>query len=168
MLDGKPSQRLRDGRELLGPVVRVPAEELGTMVLDSREDAIAVVFELVQPAVTLRGALHERRELGLDELGERGPARAGHLDRVQARAVAAVTIGVPDAVSGRSDLLDRSAGRDALRLAGDDRLGLARARLLVALLDEQPAPVVSVLSPSADLHERPASMQLLALQGEFQ
>jgi hypothetical protein len=110
-------------------------------VVESGEHTIPIVLELVQPVIAERRPGGGGGELGPNGSREGAEARAGHLDP-RCGSVAAVAIGVPYAVPGRSDLLQGAAGRDAPRPALDDRLAGGRRRLLVSFLDEEPAALV--------------------------
>ncbi len=61
-------ERLGDGGEAHRPVETAPAEQ-GDVVADfPRQDAVAVIFDFVQPVPSLRNFAVERGKLGRDEV----------------------------------------------------------------------------------------------------
>ncbi len=119
--------RLGDnGREALGPVVAMPAQEPDLAAVDAAADAVAVELDLVQPALAGRCALHERGELRQKLIGQ-GRARslfAGgcrDLHRGAALAGAASQVRTPRAAP------HCPGGRRAkTRSRADERAGAAR------------------------------------------
>lgn len=61
----------RDLAEALGPVVTAPSEDLDAAVDDVELGAVAVVLDLVQPAVPARDPLDHLGEKRVDEAGIR-------------------------------------------------------------------------------------------------
>src|ERR1700722_9722772 len=59
-------ERTGDGWVLVGPVVAASRNDFHRALFDPRVHAVAVEFDLVQPAVAVRGRFHERGKLGLD------------------------------------------------------------------------------------------------------
>src|SRR5678815_3067206 len=140
-------------------------------------DIITVELDLVQPAVAVGCIVDEQCELCRHLSGQRGLARTvdlarGHIDWLARNAPGPDVLGyrlvrVPYALGIGSDRVEIAARRDALRLGVDDvRVG-AGPRVLVALLDQQPALVAAVLAAVA-LDEHPATVKLLAAQRELE
>src|SRR5262245_5166534 len=152
---------------MVRPVAAVSAHELYTATIEAGEDPVAVVLELVKPLIAARRHVDQGCQLRRDEVGHGGAAGVGDLRGGRPGAVAAVSIRVPHAIAGARDFLQRTAGRDAARLAVDDR-GAAGRGGLVTLLDQEPASVVPAAAPAADPYERPPSRELLALERELQ
>src|SRR5688572_20755530 len=63
LLAGKLLERLGDNREADRPVEAAPAEQRHAFRRFAGDDAIAVIFEFVQPALALRNLVDERRKL---------------------------------------------------------------------------------------------------------
>ena len=84
----------------------------------------------------------------------------------------AVGVREPDAgddrLDRRRDLLESSSARDALGSRLEHVELPCRARLTVAMLDQEPATVSApVLASAADLREHPATTELRSLEGEL-
>ena len=56
-----------DGRKAHGPVKPAPAEQRDLLAALPRDDAIAVIFDFVQPTVAVRHLVDQRGKLGRDE-----------------------------------------------------------------------------------------------------
>src|SRR5207244_682013 len=75
--DGELAGCRRHLREVVRPVLAVPADERDRPPVDAAADAVAVELELVQPVVAFGRRVDERRELRREYPGERDVARAG-------------------------------------------------------------------------------------------
>ena len=145
---------------------------------DVAEHAIAVVLDLVHPFVAAGRVVDERGELGLQPFGRSRLARSGDLGeiargrlppahRARAHVLGDRLVRMPHAIGVGGDLLDAAARHDAVREIVDHGGVVARSRVLVVLLDEQPALVAAVLAAAAS-HERPAAVQLRAVEVELE
>jgi hypothetical protein len=67
LLGREARDRCGDVGKALGPVARVSAQELCPTMVEPGEHAIAIVLQLVKPAVALGRSLDERGKLGLNE-----------------------------------------------------------------------------------------------------
>ena len=134
-------------------------------VVHARGDAVAVVLDLVQPLVAVGRGVAQRRQRKRD--GSRHARTSG---AVPVRAGAGTGARGPRRSPARllagGDLLHRAARRDAA-VVRPPRVRLARPRLLVTLLDEQPL-VLLVAPGAARVHQHPAAPQPLAVQPELE
>ena len=64
---GRLNERLGDGRKAHGPVKPAPAEQRDLVAALPRDDAVAVIFDFVQPTVAVRHLVDQRGKLGRDE-----------------------------------------------------------------------------------------------------
>src|SRR4030081_3481715 len=65
-------------REPRGPVLAMTGEQLAPVAGERRDDAVAVVFDLVQPLVTTRHRGYQGRKLRHDPWRQRSPTRSGN------------------------------------------------------------------------------------------
>ena len=165
-------------RSLRGPVVAVAREQAHVAAVDAGEHAVAVELDLVASSRRRRAALRPASRAAGCELRRAAPAcgaaslvgRRGvrHGDRRFAarRPVFARRARWPGAWPRR---LRRSAPVDST-LSGtrlDDAVLGGRPREVVALLDQQPRLLAFVVAP-VHAHQRPAAVQLLAVQLELE
>src|SRR5260221_7115540 len=140
-------ERCRDGRELVGPVMAVAAEELRLAAADAADHAIAVELDLVQPVVALRHVGDQRRQLRQDLFRQRCLACVLDGGRVdpgggRLRTFADYRRGrvgagrVPHAVARLRHLFQITAAHHAGPVLLDDLVVAARSRPLVLLFDE--------------------------------
>ncbi len=140
--------------------------------------AVAVELDLVQPVLAPRRLGDERRQLRLEARRKRASPRT--LDALRVGRAGLIRVGRPGAASrllavtgphpvgACGDLLHGTAGQGAVGRPRRDRRLLAAARLVVALLEEQPVVLVLLVRPALDTDEHPAAAQLLALQAELE
>ena len=169
--DGQARHALGHGGKLRRPVALVPAHQPHLPILETGEDAVAVELQLVQPLLARRRLGGDRRKLGRDELRQAATPRSRLVLGGEHRPVflAAAALRMPDAIPRRGDLLHAPPGRDAFRAGLGDAELLRRPRLGVAVLDQQPAlPRVPSLPLVIDPDERPAPLQLLAVERELE
>src|SRR5690349_4618420 len=75
---------------------------------------------------------------------------------------------MPDPILRGLDLVERSAGRDAVGALVDDQALGTESRVIVALLEQQPALVAAAVFAAAAANQIPGAVQLLAVKLEFQ
>src|SRR4029079_7412557 len=69
-LHGQRAQGAHDRRQARAPVVAAAREAQRAALLDTRQNAVAVELDLVQPLVALGRGARQRRQLRLDEVGQ--------------------------------------------------------------------------------------------------
>ena len=136
-------------------------------MLDAGKEAIAVVLDLVQPFLAFRRRGHRGRELRLEIARHRPLARAGDAAR-QMHSSGLALCGIPDPVAIVGDHVQRTAGLHAERVVRDDGVAAIRHGLLVALLDQKPVLTPFTGGLATHPHQRPAAVQFLAAQLEFE
>src|ERR1700685_2492134 len=177
---GQCGDRRRDRLEAMRPIQVLARQQAHLAVIEPCLNAIAIVFDLVQPFGAARRVAVQGGKAGRNELGQpvvRGP-RALFLHTGSGRGFGArprprcrladrcrflrwrflgIAIAVPDPLLAFAfgNLVHRTAGRDRQRLLFEDIFAARPARRLVLALDEQ--PVVAALLPP----RRPASSFLL-------
>ena len=141
--DRQCGQRARQRREFRSPIEPVAGDQPCFALLDARQQAIAVILDLVQPFRAVRRGVDESGELRCDAFGHRdlaGTGRAGA--RVPFRRLGFGVAGgfallrIPHPVAVARDRLHRTSGRDAERVVRDQGVAAVRHRIRVALLDQ--------------------------------
>ena len=126
----------------------------------------------MQPLGAFRRLVDERRELRGDELRQ-CPAFScpGLLFLLLLLGIGGrllFPVPGPHPIRLRRNLFHAAAGRDAPRLLLEQDVAVAGPRLAIALLDQE--PVVRALAPrtSAHPHQRPCTLELVAMQHELE
>ena len=158
---------MRELRELGGPVEAVAGDQPDLAALNAGEEAIAVVFDLVQPFGTRRRRDRRGRQLRFEIDRHRRLSRTGDPVR-PARGRRLAFSGIPHPIAVAGDRFERAAGLDAERIVGNDGIAALRHRRVVALLDQQPVRASFAGGLAAHPHQRPVAVQLLAAQLEFE
>ena len=167
-----PRRRREEPREVGLAGVQVAGPETDLAVGDDHLQAEAVPLDLEQPVGVAEGLRRERRQHRFDAL-RHGPCdRAGQVDL----GGGCRGLADPQRVAVGLDVVVRSAGLDALRMV----LGVpARDRGRAALGDEQPlialvvlegsgGGVVALATAAARPDDRPAAIELLAVELELE
>ena len=188
-------QRLRQGRQLRGPVVAVACEAAHARTVDPRQHAVAVELDFVEPVVGIgRRRVDQGCELRPQARRQRGLLRpVGDRRRgASGAATARLPLVVAGAATGGGARLLRWPPRVRVRLACpaassatcrrrrrrhrqvldavgqfvDDAERAGRPRVLVLLLDQQPR--LLLFAVALHPHQHPAAVQLVAAQLELQ
>ena len=177
VLDRQRREPRRQRPEFRGPVEPVAGDEPRLAAADPGEQAIAVIFDLVQPVAARPARLPPRSRAAAAGRRACRPFLALECppDRPAARGCGRASAGtvprrsVPRPGRGRRRSR-RSCGRSRrFRVVGDDRVAAARHRRLVALLDQE--PVVACRGrhgAAAHPHQHPFAVQLFAVEREFE
>ncbi len=175
-LDRQRRQTLRQCRKLCGPVEAAAGDQPDGTLVDPGEQAVAVIFDFMEPVGPLRRAVRQLCQLRLHLFGDRRLARAGdpHRTRFRCRFLPR-WIGLrldaarfPNTVALGGDLRHAAARFDAERVFFDDRRTAVGRRLFVALLDQEPIVAAFLRRLSAHSHQSPAAVQFFAVELEFE
>src|SRR5438309_11006074 len=111
---------MRERREFGGPIETAASDQPDIAVLDAGEQAVPVVFDLMQPFGSIRRLICDTGELRLQIGGHRALAGAGDgLRRPSLRRLrrsigfAVPPVRMPDPVAIGGDRVERAPGRDA-------------------------------------------------------
>jgi hypothetical protein len=155
---GRQRRNRRGNRlEALCPIEPLARQQLDLAVVEPRLDAVAIIFDLVQPFPAARRSAVQGGKAGRDEIRKVrvGNARASSpLDCLDGGlGISGRAVRVPDPLLTLTggDLLDRTAGRGGLRLILENILVARPARLVVLALDLEPV-VVAVARLRAQPH----------------
>src|SRR5690348_949230 len=79
------AKRGDDARKFIAPILAVAAEKTRLAPVDPRDHTIAVEFDLMEPILTRRHRVGERRKLRCERARQFGSARAGNGGRIDRR-----------------------------------------------------------------------------------
>ncbi len=166
---GSRSKARASSGKFAGPVEPVAGDQSDLAFLDAGEQAIAVVFDLVQPVRARRCRAGECCELRLQIDRHRPLAPTGNTrERTRPVAFDFTLSGIPHPVAVVGDRFERAAGLDTERIVHNDGVAALRHSRVVALFDQKPIRAPFAGGFAAHPHQCPVAVQLLAAQFEFQ
>ncbi len=167
VLTGERRERLGEQPVAVGPVLAGPGQQADRAGLEARERPVAVELDLVQPLVAFGHARARGRELGPHGLRQRRLERARQRRWPEPPGLARGGRRRPARRLGREQLLDPAAAQHALRPLIKQLVAVTRARVRVALFDQEPVvAALAVLGLEPDQH--PAAAELFAHQPELE
>ncbi len=173
--DRQRRQPLGQRRKFSGPVEAAAGRQPRRAAGDPGQQAIAVIFDFVEPLRPVGRVLRQFRQLHRQLFRQRSLARAGNCHGADCGSARRIGIGIapfaarlPDAIAVGGDLRDGAAGFDAERALVEDRAAASGQRCVVAFLDQEPVVAALFSGPAAHPHQRPAPVQLLAVEPEFE
>src|SRR5260370_8787909 len=123
-VDRQLAEAIRERREFGGPIETAASDQPDLAVLDAGEQAVSVVFDLMQPFVSLGRLVRERGELRLDILEHGTSASPGEALKRNSpywRLFVVVPLRVPDPFANRGHPVEPEAPGHAAMVVPDAR-----------------------------------------------